>query len=559
MACLRHLTILICLCKQLHLLENQNQMKPVFATAFLVVMLSFSTTYLFGQNYFACGPQTGTWQYDTVFVDCDVQVPAGALLQIMPGTKVIFRGYYSLQVQGSLKALGTAADSIVFTVADTTGFGNIHSTTGGWNGLRFEFKPIASDSSLFSHCIFRYGKAAGDSSNCYGGAARALQTDKIAFRHCSFVSNYAFYWGGAIYGYKTNVLVEHCRFVRNHAGNDGMVYGYGGALSYVSAEPDIRHCYFAYNSSTGIGGAASFEYSRPLLMNSVFEHNFSALGGAVGFLRSVPNRPIANLLVRNNEAVFFGGGIASITASPEMTNLTIVNNHAPMGGGYYCNYEAHAKLYNSILWGNTCYGDFGSQVWIWDVNSMPEFHHSVVQFGVQGFGGSTFIGVYNNCIESDPQFVDATGNNFRLQASSAAINTGTATLPSYILPETDLDDLPRNVNGSPDMGAFEYQGLVGLPTIAAPHLDLRVFPNPGGTAMRIILPEGVEGVIQLNIFLSDGRLLASFNNPAVRNGQIFIGELLQRRGIRIGEFILQTINFDRSQSVARVFYQPSNR
>ncbi|MBK9292237.1 MAG: hypothetical protein IPM52_11515 [Bacteroidetes bacterium] len=81
---------------------------------FLILLLAFHSApfELLAQNHYACGEQTGTWQYDTVFVNCNVLVPQGGLLQIMPGTKVVFTGHYAIEVQGNLKALGTASDSI---------------------------------------------------------------------------------------------------------------------------------------------------------------------------------------------------------------------------------------------------------------------------------------------------------------------------------------------------------------------------------------------------------------------------------------------------------------
>lgn len=539
--------------------ENQSLLKALFLGILILLPVFILPISVQSQNYFACGQQSGVWQYDTVFVDCDVQVPTGALLQIMPGTKVIFRGHYSLHVQGSIKALGTPADSIVFSVIDTTGFGNIHTTAGGWNGLRFEYTPIGNDSSLFSHCIFRYGKATGDSTNGYGGVVRALQTDKLAIRHTTFEKNYAFYRGAALYSFKTNIRVENCRFLRNHAGNDGMVYGYGGAIFFISTEPDISRCYFAYNSSTGIGGAAAFEFSRPLLMNCIFENNFSALGGAIGFLRSVADRPIANLLVRNNQALFFGGGIANITASPVMTNLTIVNNHASMGGGYYCNFEAHAKLYNSILWGNTSNGDYGSQVWIWDVNSMPEFRNSTVQYGVGGFGGSTFMGVYSNCTETDPQFVGLANGNYHLSASSPAINTGTTDLPSYVLPLVDLDELPRIMYGALDMGAYEYQGYVGFSDLNARPRGATVVPNPNTGNARLLLSGLDQRIVSMAIYAADGRLIGQYAGPWRVNNQIQLDQLLGWSGMMAGEYLLRIVFEDGSGTVARMQYQPNRR
>ncbi len=52
----------------------------------------------------------------------------------------------------------------------------------------------------------------------------------------------------------------------------------------------------------------------------------------------------------------------------------------------------------------------------------------------------------------DPQFVDASANDFSLQAGSPAIDAGA--------PEAmrTLDFVGNSIVGAPDIGAFEYQG-----------------------------------------------------------------------------------------------------
>lgn len=399
---------------------------------------------------------------DTLFVTGDINIPDRDSLIIPAGTIVKFTGYYAINVQGKLIAAGTAADSIIFTVADTLGFSNIYIGAGGWRGIRFEDVLNDNDSSCFSYCHFEYGKATGDSANCFGGAIKLVRFDKVRISNSNFYNNYAFMRGAGIHAYKSNLLIEHCHFSNNFAGNDTPeIYGYGGGINVVSSMPDIRFCTFKNNSSTGIGGGISFEYSNPEMINCVFINNFSALGGAIGFLRSEPDRTIANVLVANNTAMFFGGGIANITASPRLSNFTITGNHAAMGGGYYCNEYAFPKLYNSILYGN--FGGepgnpFGSQVWIWDVYSAPEFHYCDVQFGLPAFGGSMFIGVYENNIEVDPIFENAASLNFRLQSASPCLNAGTPDTTGLFLPAFDLDMKPRFFAGRIDIGAYEYQG-----------------------------------------------------------------------------------------------------
>jgi hypothetical protein len=58
-------------------------------------------------------------------------------------------------------------------------------------------------------------------------------------------------------------------------------------------------------------------------------------------------------------------------------------------------------------------------------------------------------------ISGDPQFVNAAGGDFRLQAGSPCINQGNNT---YAPGSADLDNNPRIVGTAVDMGAYEYQG-----------------------------------------------------------------------------------------------------
>ncbi|MFC2113518.1 hypothetical protein ACFLTA_09645 [Bacteroidota bacterium] len=62
------------------------------------------------------------WSDDTVKVAANIVVMEGAKLTIDPGTQVKFQGYYGIMIFGSLQAIGTPEDSIVFTIQDTTLF-----------------------------------------------------------------------------------------------------------------------------------------------------------------------------------------------------------------------------------------------------------------------------------------------------------------------------------------------------------------------------------------------------------------------------------------------------
>lgn len=512
-----------------------------FATALMPVAFVVFSQIAIAQNH----KKTFITQNDTMYINSDILVADNDSLIIDPGTVVMFMGHYSIHVQGKLIAAGTPFDSIIFTVADTVGFSDMYSTAGGWNGIRFEDTPSTNDSSMLAFCRFEFGKAMGDSASSFGGAIRLIRFHKLKVSHSSFVNNYSFLWGGGIHALKSSILVEHCLFANNYSGNDQPeVWGYGAGMSFVSSNPTIRFCNFTNNTSTGTGGGIAFEYSNPEMINCVFTGNYSALGGAISFLRCQPDRTIANILVHNNEAMYFGGGIANITGSPMLSNFTITENYAPMGGGYYCNEYAHPKLFNSILWGNTAgdgtYDD-GSQVWIWDVNSEPGFYHCNIQFGTEEFGGSTFTGAYENNIDNDPLFTDPESFDFTIMQYSPCINSGTPDTTGLSLPEFDLALNSRIIHNMVDMGVYEYDGPLGAERLLKSKESLLVYPNPVNS--QSIVSFQLQDPITVTLVLRNlhGNVAGYYNYRAAEQGtqRIFFNKIAQPENLATGIYIIE--------------------
>lgn len=476
---------------------------------FIALFMNTQTAAAQANNHTACGEESGWWNYDTVFVSCDVLVPQGETLSIAAGTLVLFEGHYGIAVHGVIQAEGLADSPVRFTINDTTGFADIHSTAGGWNGIRFDDILPETDSSFFSHVAFSYGKAVIDSVFRYGGAICIRNFNKIRISHCLFENNYAFYRGGAVYAEKADILVTHSHFEGNYAGNDSLVYGYGGALKFVTAEPDIAFCTFTNNASTGIGGAVSFEFSNPRMLNCIFTQNASALGGAIGYLRSTPNRVNANLQIVDNYALYFGGGIANVAASPLFSNITLSGNSSAMGGGLYCNEASSPKLFNSIIWGNYTPENPGSQVWLWDTESEPGFYNCIMQYGTAEFGGSgsMFDGPYVDCIEEDPMFTDVNQHDFSLLPESPGINAGMADTAGLSLPWFDLAMNHRISGGRIDMGVFEYQEGVFINETKPAELVLSVYPQPITASSRLSFYLPGPGKVSIQISDLNGRLV----------------------------------------------------
>jgi hypothetical protein len=454
------------------------------------------------------GNVSGSWTADTVIVEANLIVPQGETLVISPGTFIQFQSYYRVDVHGSIKAIGLPGDTIQFTIRDTSNFMAQTQGRGGWSGIRFRHAASTEDSSIFSYCRFEFSKATEDSANCYGGAILAHDFDKLSIVNCLFFNNYSYYSGGAVYLRNSDARIEKCVFRGNYSGNTGTIYGYGGGICSMNSSPVIVNNQFYENTSTGVGGAISFDNSDPAFDNNTMQHNFSGLGGAMGVLRSSPSRTMSNNLVINNGALFFGGGICCIRSFPFFSNFTVSGNDAAYAGGLYCNDSASPSMYNSIIWGNN---GLGVSVYIWDVNSSPNFFYCNIEGDTAGFEGSGgqqgYHGQYLNNMNVNPDFIGSGLFPFQLLATSSCIDAGTPDAGFLNLPALDLAGAARITNSRIDMGVYEFNGTTSIYSKSAFTEGLNIFPNPFVQSLSISVP-GISGKkAEISITDIEGRII----------------------------------------------------
>jgi hypothetical protein len=144
-----------------------------------------------------------------------------------------------------------------------------------------------------------------------------------------------------------------------------------------------------------------------------------------------------------------GGGMYNVDSSGAVTGCTFFGNSAGNSGGGMCNNSSSPAVTNCIMWGDTA--DEGAEVHDAE-GGATVITYSDIQGGYSGTGN----------IDSDPLFVDAEGDDLRLQTGSPCIDTGSNdSVPDEVT--TDLDGNPRIVDGNGDdvatvdMGAYEYQ------------------------------------------------------------------------------------------------------
>jgi len=418
------------------------------------ILLSFIAIFfsiaIYSQTPVPPGDISGTWTLagSPYLINGETTVPDGMTLTIEPGVVVEWQGSYKMNVQGQILAEGTEADSIIFTAK---------YTFDGFKSIRFDNTPIGNDTSRFTHCVFRYGRAYGEYPDNCGGAIAGLYYDKFVIDHCLFAYN------------KANEI--------DIGGNPG-----GGAIALWTSSPIIWNSTFTDNESKYGGAIMCYIESNPLIYNNVFTGNMVQKDGGAIMCWIDSDPPITYNLFYENTAGKYGGAIdLNDNCSPDITNNTIVDNVSDVGGGITVYGSCSPNIRNTILWGNTAFE--GNQVCIRSDDCEPNFYYSDIEGGWEAFGGEPFTGDYDNNIDEDPVFIDPSSGDYRLvRDESPCINAG------------DPDPIYNNPDGTRnDMGAiWPSWWSVGIESNESPvearhasPLKLECFPNPADRIMNI--------------------------------------------------------------------------
>jgi len=247
------------------------------------------------------------------------------------------------------------------------------------------------------------------------------------------------------------------------------------------------------------GGIIANNGAAVTLKNLIIQNNFASHGAGMFIQDEVT---ISNVIVRNNTGLYGGsaleawnylvvenmlvygnsGGNAAILNSGTgngdqrlasvYKNVTIVNNET---SGLEVSSE-HLIVMNSIIYGNNTSTNETANEIISEMNEQYDYniyiYNSLIANGINGvsnFGGNLITDWDESNISSEPDFIDATNNNFKLEDTSPAIGNGSLLVNineiQYIAPSYDLNnsDRPFPAGSNPDIGA--YENALGTPII----------------------------------------------------------------------------------------------
>jgi len=376
---------------------------------FLLIFTSvvFGGTFAFGGPTMISGNVSGAWDLSgsPYYITADSTVPTGSSLTIDPGVQVILGEGISFTIYGTLTAVGTANNHIIFkAVNNDVKYNQIHVINGSSTTTLSEFVYCDFSNAEKALYLHAYGRIIND--------VTVLQTN-----------------------------VQNCTF----SGSDIGIYAHGEGHDYsqymtpkrahASVDPVIKGCNFESNGdgiTMYMQGDGSSWYSAgttaAIVQNNVF---LNSSGAALNML---------------------AGSHPSHSGSPSFFNNTIVNCER---GAWIQDSKYDATIENNIMYGTITaiekVGTTGSAAYFNclygnTVNFIgyPSTYGDIVMVNANGEPCDICFNIF-----LDPKLVS---DDFHITADSPCIDAGS----SDNAPDLDIDGDSRPQLYGTDIGADEF-------------------------------------------------------------------------------------------------------
>ncbi|CAG5000249.1 hypothetical protein DYBT9275_02424 [Dyadobacter sp. CECT 9275] len=298
----------------------------------------------------------------------------------------------------------------------------------------------------------------------YAGAGMYNHHASPTIRNCTFHKNVSRNSGGGMANMAdSRPVLTNVKFIENTAVNGGAMYNNG-------MEHQFSDLLFENNTATSHGGAVCNDRAFVTFMHTVFSENTAARGGAIATTLDVGDNTATGkylgCLFVKNTASGFGGAYYYENGtgdSPVFINSTFSKDICSAeNGGNIIYFQQHTenvtpKFYNCIIekaatgtfYGGSSPGLFQAQYnltnYLFPVNEVVKDNITATDFGFQ----------HADSPAGEDEQYGTIDDGFRPLMTSPAVNAGFNDFTPAAL-EKDLTGKDRILNGSVDIGAYEY-------------------------------------------------------------------------------------------------------
>jgi len=324
----------------------------------------------------------------------------------------------------------------------------------------------------------------GGRTNAIYSKDHGFNSSNITLRNCEITQSTGdnFAWGVGLYVTESNSLthaftVENCSF--HH------LYGrYAVPFQFRTVNNTVMNVNFINN----------LVHNNHTVDLSQAAYNAGAGGGFSAFDGSTMNVKIINSTFAKNT---HGG-------TNNTSNHPLIMAGEELGSGATLNIDS----YNSIYWANSATKAFQN----FNNTSYRKMQNlgMINNITVDTTDSSDAVAfVENGGLQSDPMFVDTAANDFDIQLGSPAIEAGTSTGISSLIPGTDFAGGSRVVYSTIDMGAYENQLYSSLNELEKTNI-MTIYPNPTNDILNIETKETIESI---QVYTLTGLLVKTITSP----------------------------------------------
>ena len=390
------------------------------------------------------GPQSGVWTSDYSYhVIGDISVSEGETLTIEPGVTIKFMDNYLFNISGTLLAVGTETDSIIFTS------GQVSCNQGDWNRINF---GDYSNNSIISYAVIEYAI-----HGIYSYSSPTFSNNTISNN-----SDRGITCNGSSPTISNNLIINNCSGTYSDAG-----------IYCANSSPTIYNNIINNNYYGIFCNGAS-----PIIRNNTIHNNSHS-----GIACSTSSPSISNNTISENDP-----GISLSSSSPIINNNNIINNNS---NGIHSYFYSSPSILNNIFFENDCGIDARlSPITLeynlfWENNTtatggaLPAAFGVIITVNANGDPCDTYMNLF-----MDPLFVDPGNFDFHLTENSPCIDAGNPD-PIYYDPDGTVADI----------GAFYFNQS---------QVSQQVFLNSGFSFVSsYIIPENPDMLIVMATVLNE--------------------------------------------------------